>query len=104
MIATRTLRIDWKSLVHDGAGSSAFSQLLSNHVLSEWQPSRESAPDRSMVMYAHHVLFDYASARLILRGDPASLVMRLTHNPDLAIVIRPSFLYHFRYLWSLEAS
>jgi hypothetical protein len=49
-------------------------------------------------MYSHHVLFDYAVARLVLRGDPSTLVKRLMDDPELAIVIRPSFSYHFQHL------
>ncbi|HTZ99184.1 MAG TPA: hypothetical protein VMB02_02565, partial [Candidatus Aquilonibacter sp.] len=101
MIESRTLRVDWKS-VADPAGSAALDRLLSNHVLTEWQPSPSAVPDRSLLMYSHHVLFDYAVARLVLRGESSALVKRLAGDPELAIVIRPSFLYHFRHLWTSE--
>jgi hypothetical protein len=101
MINSRTLRVEWK-VVADAAVSGALNHLLSNHVLTEWQPVASSTPDRSLLMFSHHVLFDYAVARLVLRGDPAKLLERLANNGELAIVIRPSFLYHFRYLWTSD--
>jgi hypothetical protein len=57
-----------------------------------------------MLAYAHNVLFDYAVARLLLRGDTRMLVQRLVDNPDLVLVIRPSLVLHFRHLWALESS
>jgi KaiC/GvpD/RAD55 family RecA-like ATPase len=101
MITLRTLRVKWNQLsgVRD---PEALTRLLSNQVLDEWRPSELHAPDRSLIMFSHHVLFDYAVARLVLRGEVASLVERLAADSELAIVVRPSFSYHFQYLWALD--
>ena len=102
MVKDRTLRID-RSRVVDSTGSQ-LNDLLSTQVLTEWQPSPAGTPDRYVLTFSHHVLFDYAVARLLLRGSPDVPVTRLTDDPELVIVIRPSLLLHFRHLWTVDPS
>lgn len=54
------------------------------------------------LLFAHHVLFDYAVARLIFRRgrDPADLVERLVREPALALMLRPSLSLAFSEVWS----
>jgi hypothetical protein len=75
-----------------------------SQVLTEWQSSPVGTPDRYVLAFSHHVLFDYAVARLLLRGSPDVPVTRLTDDPELVIVIRPSLLLHFRHLWTDDPS
>jgi hypothetical protein len=103
MVEARALRVE-RSRVAEAAASRALHELLSGQVLVEWQPSPTAPPERYVLAFSHHVLFDYAVARLLLRGDPGILVQRLADNPDLVLVIRPSLVLHFRHLWALEAS
>jgi hypothetical protein len=103
MIAARALRVE-RSRVAATVRSGALHEMLSGQVLVEWQPSPTAPPERYVLAFAHNVLFDYAVARLLLRGDPAALVQRLAESPDLVLVIRPSLVLHFRHLWALEPS
>ena len=54
------------------------------------------------LLFSHHVLFDYAVARLIFRRgrDPANLVDRLIKEPALALMLRPSLSLAFNEVWS----
>jgi hypothetical protein len=82
--------------------STFLHDLLSMQVLTNWQPAPTVTPDHYVLTFAHHVLFDYAVARLLLRGAHEALVKRLADDPELVIVIRPSLLLHFRYLWAID--
>jgi hypothetical protein len=104
MVGRRTLRIDRGVVAGDPAASGALAQILSAQVLVEWQPLPESKPDRYVITYSHHILFDYAVARLLLRGPLDQVVAWLAKDPDLLLAVRPSLLYHFQYLWSLDAN
>jgi len=100
MVMARHLRLD-RSAVAKPDTSIHLDDLLSARVLVEWQPSSESFPDRYVLAFSHNVLFDYAVARLLLRGDSEKLISRLADTPDLVMVIRPSLVLHFTHLWHI---
>ena len=95
MVNTRTLRVD-RSKIADGQSGPHLSDLLSHELLIEWQ-------DRYVIAFAHHVLFDYAVARLLLRGTPENFIRHLIKDPELVLVVRPSLVFHFRYLWLVDS-
>ena len=94
MIEARTLRVGRAEVANDQSGTH-LNDLLSHEILIEWQ-------DRYVIAFAHHVLFDYAVARLLLRGTPENFIRRLIRDPELALVVRPSLVFHFRYLWLVD--
>jgi hypothetical protein len=94
MVELRTLRVE-RARVARAETSEALSQVLSSQVLEEEQTT-------DTLNFEHHVLFDYAVARLLLRGPHERLVQRLEEDPDLAIIIRPSLVLHFHYLWMAD--
>ena len=96
MVKARTLRID-RADIADAQFGPHINDLLSNELLIEWRQ------DRYVIAFAHHVLFDYAVARLLLRGTPENFVRRLIKDPELALVIRPSLVFHFRHLWLVDS-
>lgn len=99
MVETRQLRAE-RALVGDATNSAALTDLLSSQVLIEWQPSPGGAPERGLLAYPHNVLFDYACSRLILPQTPDQLVQRLSAEPDLVLVIRPSLTMLLQRLWN----
>lgn len=103
MVETRTLHVERVSVVTPGTGEFLHS-LLSDHVLAEWQPRPDSLPDRYVLTFSHHVLFDYAVSRLLFRGSAARVTDRLTADRDLVLVVRPSLVLHFQYCWSIDPS
>ncbi len=103
MASARVLRVD-RSKVATVESSSYLTQLLSANLLAEWQPLNATTPQRDVLAFSHHVLFDYAVARLLLRGHPTVLAERVEANPGLVLVIRPSLALHFRHVWMLDDS
>ncbi|MCD4770325.1 MAG: hypothetical protein K8R35_09175, partial [Bacteroidales bacterium] len=101
MVKTRTLRVD-RSCISEPSITLQLTDLLSLHVLTEWQPSEFKKADRYILTFSHHVLFDYAVARLLLRGSSEELIGRLSTDPELTLMVRPSLLIHFRHLWMLD--
>jgi len=100
MVRRRGLRVPRRTVVTDGADAEPLRELLSANVLAEWRGAGASRPDESLLVFSHHLLFDYAVARLLLRGDPQDLIGRLEENPDLALAIRPSLVLHFQHVWA----
>lgn len=98
MVTTRTLKVTRNQVV-DASTSKALHDLLSTNVLLEWQPSVSRTPDGSTLSFSHHIIFDFAVDRLLLRGDQQRVVDVLINNPELVLVIRPSFVHHFTNLW-----
>jgi hypothetical protein len=45
------------------------------------------------------MLFDYAAARLLLRGTAQSFIERLEQDIDIVMAIRPSIVMHFQHEW-----
>lgn len=101
MAGTRTLRVERASAQKASAGPS-ITKLLSEHVIVEWSQDTGSVPNREILAFSHHVLFDYSAARLMFRGSPDALIGKLRGDTQLAIVIRPSILMHFQYLWAAD--
>lgn len=101
MVRNRTLRVE-RSSVADITNSAHLNDLLSSQILSEWQPSPTALPERYILTFSHHMLFDYVTARFLLRGTDESFINRLTNDPELVLVIRPSLVLHFHYLWMTD--
>ena len=102
MVLSRSLRVDRAAITDDLAASSPLRDLQSSHVLADWRPSPEAEPNRYLITFAHHILFDYAVARLLLRGTPEALLQRFTNDEELAVAIRPSLMLHFRHEWESD--
>lgn len=103
MVETRTLHVERASVLAPGAGEF-LRTLLSDQVLNEWQPRPDSAPDRYVLTFSHHVLFDYAVSRLLFRRTAPNVSDQLRADRDLVLVVRPSLVLHFHYCWSIDPS
>ena len=100
MSRDRVLHVD-RDLVLTVEAGPHISDLLSQHVIVEWRPRPEDAPRRSTLAFAHHVLFDYAVARLLLGRSASRLAAFLEADPAFVLLGRPSLVMHFHYLWAL---
>ena len=104
MVRRRSLRAERAAVATDPAASGPLNQVLSSGVLVEWQPLPGVRPDRYVLAFAHHMLYDYGVARLLFRGPDERLVERLEAEPDLALATRPSLVLHFLYLWEADGA
>ncbi len=103
MIQSRRLRAD-RAIVVEPATANALDELLSRHVLVEWQPPSSSVPQRQTLSYSHHILFDYAVAQLSLPTQTSEFVEAIAGDPDLLIMVRPSIVLRYRELWDRHRS
>jgi hypothetical protein len=101
MVENRALRVARADLVLDTAAGPVLDDLLSSNLLQEHQISL-SQPDRYTLTFPHHLLFDYAVARLLFRGEPASLAQQIAADPERIVAFRPSLALHFRHEWEIE--
>ncbi|MFN8164539.1 MAG: hypothetical protein U0R26_12095, partial [Solirubrobacterales bacterium] len=102
MVAGRRLRAERQPISRPET-STPLSQLLSEAVLAEL-PSASGAVEREILVFSHHVLFDYAVERSLLRGGERRLAKAILERPDLLLFARPSFDLHFRHLWEVDPS
>lgn len=102
MVRDRALRIPRSEAVADEAGSGVFLQdLLSTHVVAEWTTST-GKPQHEFITFPHHLLFDYAVARLYVPPQVDVFLQRLVDEPDLLVAIRPSIEIHYQRLWDTD--
>jgi hypothetical protein len=100
MLRTRRLRAD-DSVVPVGLDDDVHA-LLHDGVLQEVSPLLIAASS-PMLVFSHHILFDYAAAALVLASpDGSQLGQRLRGNPDLAVIARPSVDLHLADLWHAD--
>lgn len=92
----RVHRADIQAL--DGALLATLPDILSAHVLTETTLPTGDV-DRDVIAFAHHVLFDYAAAHLLLGGTAADVVDALARDRLTAVLIRPSLDMRLRSLW-----
>ena len=75
----------------------AIAELLRDGVLTQ-TPGRRGGDGR--IAFAHHVLFDYAVARLLLRGISDLTRMISGDDPRTLLMARPSLQMDFEHRWS----
>ena len=98
MVSSRRLQANRRTVVQS---ATALNQLLSEHVLAE-QGSGSGPIEDEIITFSHHVLFDYAVDRAMLRGTDETATEAILADPDLLVFARPSFDLHFRHLWELD--
>src|ERR1700693_4150406 len=102
MVEKKILRINRLDVLDSTAGP-ALQDLLSNHILVEWQSSEKHAPNRDVLAFSHHVLFDYSVSMLLL-NTPDNLINRLANDREFVLVVRPSLVIYFQRVWFYDAS
>jgi hypothetical protein len=101
MVANRRLRTSRAKALEDG-GTEPLQQLLSLNVLSEWQASSASSPNRQLLAFAHNVLFDFGAAELYLPHEADDFLALMAAQPDLALLLCPSLHMRFQRLWMTD--
>jgi hypothetical protein len=102
MIERQSLTLT-RGAVGDTAREEAQEDLLRNGVLVARFPRSDGAPRD--LSFAHHALFDYAVARVVLEfGEASDLTERLSGAGDTALWLAPAALLAFRMLWEGDTS
>ena len=99
MVSGRALHADRDLVATVEAGPHA-SDLLSAGVIVEWQPNQHHPSRSATLAFSHHVLFDYAVARLLLRVSVARFLDVLEQDSAIVLLGRPSLVMHFHHLWA----
>jgi signal recognition particle GTPase len=97
MVKTRSMRVGRRQVATATADSPILKSILSAHILSGQPSASGETVNDDILTFAHHVLYDYAVARLLLRTSPQPLIKLLENDPELIIAIRPSLVMHFEY-------
>ena len=100
IVSTRSVRVHRADIQAEPTLLPALHDTLSLQVLVE-NAAADGTADRDILAFAHHVLLDYAAARVLLRHrDAATVTAALVDDRQMSIVIRPSLDLHLRWLWS----
>jgi len=76
MVESRSLRVDKSNVIKQTTDAPVLTEILSANVLAEWSSRAASRANDKFLTFAHHVLFDYAVARLLfLKGRSAFLTI-----------------------------
>jgi hypothetical protein len=104
MVQRRELRVPRAIVVANNPATGPYlKDLLSTHVLAEWTPP-SGTPQHDVLTFPHHLLFDYAVARLSLPRDDDTLIALLEAEPDLLLAIRPSIDLYLQRGWQNNSS
>jgi Methylmalonyl Co-A mutase-associated GTPase MeaB len=95
MVKNRLMQVNRREVI-DTATANSLGEILSEGVLAEW-PTADERTERSILTFSHHVIFDYAVARLYLRGIREEFIKKFESDPELILAIRPSITLHFQY-------
>jgi hypothetical protein len=99
MVQRRELHVPRPTVVAGNPATSPYlKDLLSTHVLAEWTPPA-GTPQHDVLTFPHHLLFDYAVARLSIPTDDHALIARLDAELDLLLAIRPSIDLYLQRRW-----
>ncbi|OPX42367.1 hypothetical protein CLHUN_37860 [Ruminiclostridium hungatei] len=100
MVSKRSLKINRLELdIADSSTSLILNDLLSIQIVTEYQTTTDEIPDRYTLTFSHHVLYDYAISRLILRVPDEDFINILIRDKELFLSIRPSLVFHFKHVW-----
>lgn len=102
MVAKKSLRI-FRADIRDKVSLDALVDLERNDILRAEEELRGANED--ILLFSHHVLFDYAVARLLFRRgrDPARLVQLLKGDRALTLMVGPSLTLALRDAWGGDA-
>jgi hypothetical protein len=103
MIDARTLKI-FRADVIGQIDSAALVDLEQHDILRAEEEAR--GPNEDVLLFTHHVLFDYVVARLLFRRgrDPAAFVDLLRRDRTLAVMAAPSLTLALADLWNSDAT
>jgi hypothetical protein len=100
MIESGRLSIQRSTITGDLVAGAHVFALLQLNIIREYQKAIGDEPDRGVLVFAHHILFDFAVARLAMRESDEAVLRTFTDSPDIILMLRPSLAFHLEWLWS----
>lgn len=99
MVAAKTLKVFRADLSGQVAAEALVD--LEQHDLLRGE-EEEGGPNADVLLFTHHVLFDYAVARILFRRgrDPTTFVARLRADRTLAVMAAPSLTIAMADVWA----
>jgi len=91
-----TLHAPYAEVATDDESEHRTTELLHRGVLDE---TTGGPLDNPILGFSHHILFDYAVARLLLKQDASAVIELLKENRGFALMARPSLVYALTNLW-----
>jgi hypothetical protein len=91
-----TLAAPYAEVATDDDSENRTTELLHRGVLDE---TTGGPLDNPILGFSHHILFDYAVARLLLKQDASAVIELLKENRGFALMARPSLVYALTNLW-----
>ena len=103
MIASKSLRV-FRSEVRQHVDATALVDLQRNNIVRGEEEERGENDD--ILIFSHHVMFDYAAARLVLRRgrDANALIARLKADRALSLLLYPSIELAMADVWASDTS
>jgi hypothetical protein len=98
MVAERRLRAAVASVATPADGP-VLDRIRSVGVLVPWRAHAAGQPQDQFVEFAHNILFDFAVQRLVLTTDVDTLLGHIRRDPELLLIVRPSFVMAMHALW-----
>lgn len=103
MVADQTMIISRSSVIDSVTiDVELLHDLLSYQILAEGNLPTLRQPDREILTFSHHIIYDYAAAKLLLRGTDRDFTKNISRHKEWALTIRPSLVLHFQYLWQQD--
>ncbi|HHT8834235.1 ATP-binding protein [Burkholderia cenocepacia] len=98
MLVSRSLQ----AIRHDVLAQADPAAIVELEQLDILRAEDEYGQSEDTLLFSHHILFDYAVARLVFRRgrDSVTLVDRLVREPVLVLMLRPSLSLAFSDVWS----
>ena len=101
MVSRKSLRV-FRADIRDKLNSDALVDLERNDILRAEEDARGANED--VLLFSHHVLFDYIAARLLFRRgrDPAHIVELLRSDRAMTLMVGPSLTMAFHDVWGSD--
>lgn len=98
MVAERRLRA-LVATVATPADGPVLDRTRSSGVLVPWRSHLAGQAEDQFVEFAHNILFDFAVQKLVLTRDADTLLDHIRKDPELLLIVRPSFVMVMHALW-----
>jgi len=102
MIANHRFHIGYTEAIEDGVDQSTISEIQKSGILLESKSDIEAGEELPRIEFSHHIVFDYAVFRLLLKGSESKLRERLVGDFGFLVSYAPSIRFNWIHLWHAD--